>query len=85
MDFELFKKNIRKIRSSQGLSAKALAEKAELKQKKRILDFEEGRGIPTLEEVCSVCKALGYNIDDMLYKEAVVNIDFKNVKINKPS
>lgn len=77
MSYEIFRRNIVKIRSSQSLSGRELSEKANLKQKKRINDIEEGRGTPSLDEVCSICRTLGYNIDDMLYKEASVIITFK--------
>jgi transcriptional regulator with XRE-family HTH domain len=76
-DFLIFRRNITKIRAARAMSARELSELAKLKQQKRILDIEEGRGMPSLEEVCSICKTLGYSIDEMLYKEATVTVNFK--------
>ena len=78
MDFELFRKNLMKVRISKGISGKELSERANLRQKKRVNDIEEGRGKPSLEEVCSLCKELNVNIDSMLYKVAEVSIEFKS-------
>jgi len=78
-DFLIFRKNIVKVRAVRGWSARELSEKAKLKQQKRILDIEEGRGTPSLEEVCSICKTLGYSIDEMLYKEATITVNFNAI------
>jgi transcriptional regulator with XRE-family HTH domain len=78
VDYLIFRNNITKIRSSKGWTAKDLSEKAELRQLKRISDIEDGRGSPNLEEVCSICRVLGYPIDKMLYHEANVTITFNS-------
>ncbi len=77
IDYSIFRKNVFKIRLSQGLSGRELSERANLKQKKRINDIEEERGTPSLGEVYSICKTLGYSIDDMLNKKAEIIITFK--------
>jgi transcriptional regulator with XRE-family HTH domain len=76
-DYLLFRKNLAKVRAVRGMSARELSEQAELKQKKRIHDIEEGRGTPTLDEVCIICKILEQPIDKMLYEEAQATVSFK--------
>ena len=75
-EYSIFRRNIARVRVVRGMSARELSEKAQLKQLKRVSDIEEGRGCPTLDEVCAICKVLGYSIDEMLYKEAKATVNF---------
>lgn len=75
--YKRFFDNLRKIRIAKGFSAKALSQACELKQLKRISDFEDGRGVPSTEEILTICRYLNVNVDDMLYKEAHATITFK--------
>lgn len=81
-DLSLFRKNLIKVRVAKGVSARELSVQSNLRQFKRISDIEEGRGNPSLEEICSICKTLGYSIDEMIYKEAIVNVSWIDT-INK--
>jgi transcriptional regulator with XRE-family HTH domain len=76
IDYKIFRQNLVKLRAVRGMSAKDLSIEAGLRQPKRILDIEEGRGAPSLDEVCAICKVLGYKIDEMLYVDAKVTVDF---------
>lgn len=76
-EYPILRRNIAKVRVARGLSARELSEKAGLKQLKRVSDIEEGRGCPTLDEVCAICKVLELPIDEMLYKEANVIVAFQ--------
>lgn len=58
------------------MTAAELSKKARLRQMKRAADIEDGRGLPTLEEVCKICNALGQPIDSMLYKKAKIKIEY---------
>lgn len=71
-----FKSNLKLARMKMNISATDLSEKADLKQKKRIADIEEGRGKPSLGEMMSICKELDVSIDDMLYKRAKLELSF---------
>ncbi len=77
--YSIFRRNIAKVRAVRGMSARELSIQAKLKQQKRISDIEDGRGSPTLDEVCEICKVLGYSIDEMLYNEATVTVKFNAI------
>jgi len=76
MELTKFRRNIKVVRGSKAMTAKELSEAANLKQKKRVADIEEDRGVPTLDEVSSICDILEVGIDDMLFKVAVSKIEF---------
>lgn len=69
IDYNIFRNNLKKVRSVMDLSAKDLSIKAGLRQQKRVSDIEDGRGKPTLEEVFVICEILGQPIDGMLKSE----------------
>lgn len=75
-DYAIFRRNLTRVRAVKGLSARELSEACGLRQSKRISDIEDGRGSPSLDEVCAICKHVGYHIDEMLYSEATVTINF---------
>lgn len=81
-DLTLFRKNLMLVRTARGMGIKELAEKAGLKAKKRIYDLEdEGRrGIPSLDEIFSICQVLNVAMDDMFRKEVVLSFNFTEVK-----
>lgn len=77
IDFEKFRYNLKKARYISEMSAKELSIAAGLKQHKRILDIEEGRGKPSLEEVISICNILQQPIDNMLHNESEMGLTWK--------
>jgi len=79
-DYAIFRRNLSRIRAAKGISARELSDTCKLKQMKRIHDIEEGRGQPSLDEVCIICKELGFGLDQMLYSEATTTVTF-----NKPT
>lgn len=78
-DYKNFRTNLVKLRGSMGLSAKELAEKCGLKSSKRILDIEEGRLPPKLEDVICICGYFEQSIDSMLFKELEIVVNFKPI------
>lgn len=76
-DFAKFRKNLILARKVKDISAKDLSIAAGLKQQKRILDIEEGRGKPSLEEVRAICLVLHQPIDNMLDNEARIKLDWQ--------
>lgn len=76
INLDVFRKNLNIVRNARQISAKTLAEDCGMKQLKRISDIEEGRGSPTLEEVCMICTKLNVSIDHMLSMNAKINITF---------
>jgi transcriptional regulator with XRE-family HTH domain len=74
--YGIFRRNLVRLRGLRGISASELTVELQLKSPKRISDIEEGRGKITLDEACKICKFFGYNIDEMLYKEARATISF---------
>jgi DNA-binding XRE family transcriptional regulator len=76
-DFEKFRRNLYKARTIQEMTARDLASAAGLKQMKRILDIEEGRGKPSLDEVLAICHVLQQPIDNMLNNECEMSLDWK--------
>ena len=77
IDFKKFRHNLRNARTAMGITAKELSEQAGLKQQKRILDIEEGRGSPSLDEVHSICLVLQQPIDEMLNLESEVVLKWR--------
>lgn len=78
-EYSIFRRNVTKVRAVRGISARELSEQANLRNGKRASDIEDGRGSPSLEEVCAICKVLGYSIDEMLYKEAKFTVNFEAI------
>lgn len=76
-DFDKFRKNLILARKVKNISAKDLSIAAGLKQQKRILDIEEGRGKPSLEEIRAICLVLHQPIDNMLNNEARITLDWQ--------
>ncbi|HMK58329.1 MAG TPA: helix-turn-helix transcriptional regulator [Nitrososphaeraceae archaeon] len=69
VDLAIFRNNLKVLRSVHRLSARELAVKADLRQLKRISDFEDGRGKPSLDELYSICITLNVSLDEILNKE----------------
>lgn len=77
MDFSKFRRNLAVVRKSKEFSSKELSRLAELKQFKRINDIEEGRGMPSIDEIYSICKVLNVSMDDMIEKTIYVKYEWK--------
>jgi len=73
MDYTKFIKNLKIIRTCEGMTAKELSKKCKLRQLKRIADIEDGRGKPSLDEVIAICKELNMKIDPMLNETVSIN------------
>lgn len=80
IDFDIFRKNLVLARKVKDFTAKQLAEKAGLKQLKRVSDIEEGRGAPDLNEIFMLCACLDQRMQDMLFNEGELYINFKAKK-----
>lgn len=78
--YETFAANLRIARRAKNISANDLSKQCEFKAVKRIADFEDHRGVPSMEEVMRVCKELNQKIDDMLFCMATVEITFKDTR-----
>lgn len=76
MNFDKFRKNLKIVRNCKGITATELAVNCKLRQQKRIMDIEQGRGKLTLEEVYSICKGLDVSIDNMIDKDVNVNFNW---------
>lgn len=74
----LFRVNLRKVRGAKGLTGKQVSVDCELSTHKWVNDIEEGKGIPSLKEVCVICKYLHQDINDMLFHEISIEIKFTN-------
>ena len=72
MAFEKFRRNIRILRAGIDISAVELAVKIKLKNGKRFVDLEYGRGSPSTEELLVISKHFKVSIDDLLFKEAKI-------------
>lgn len=70
MIYEKFRTNIRILRAKEGWSGCEAGERIGLKNGRRIIDLEYGRGIPTMEEMMLFSKAFCCTIDELLYKQA---------------
>jgi DNA-binding XRE family transcriptional regulator len=75
-DLDFFRNNLKIARALKQITAKELSAALGLKQMKRIADIEEGRGLPSLTEVSDICKYFDVPIDDMLYRQAKISIEF---------
>jgi DNA-binding XRE family transcriptional regulator len=74
--YTVFRRNLRRLRGIRAISANAMSKELSLKAVKRIIDLEEGRGTPSLEEVAAIAKYLDQTIDNILYKEAIIKVEF---------
>lgn len=72
MMYEKFRTNIRLLRAKQGWSGCEAGEKIGLKNGKRMIDLEYGRGNPTMEEMLLISIAFKVSIDNILHKEAQI-------------
>lgn len=81
IDWTLFKKNLATVRKAKGFGTQELAIRAGVTPvTERITDLEyEGCGTPTLHELIDICRSLNVSVDDMLYKQVVVKIEFKSI------
>jgi len=70
--YEKFRRNLRVLRASVDMSAVELSKKMKLKNGKRCVDLEYGRGNPTLEELISISKHFSVSTDDMLNKSVKI-------------
>lgn len=76
-----FASNLKTARAARSISAKDLSLKANLRQIKRVSDIEDGRGIPSLEEVVRICDALNIGLEAMLFKKLTVVIKYLDKEI----
>lgn len=71
--FEVFRYNLRLLRSSVNKSGSELSKELELQTIKRINDLEEGRvSQPKIDEVMKLAKYFNVSTDQLLYQKAVV-------------
>lgn len=73
--FDNFRRNLRVLRASLDISAVQLSEKIKLKNGKRCIDLEYGRGNPTTEELLSISKHFKISLDDLLFREAQITFN----------
>jgi transcriptional regulator with XRE-family HTH domain len=81
---EQFQKNVRTIREALHMTQKDLAIKAMIKPLNRIGNIEEGRARVDLDEAIYISSALGAKVEQMMYEEAVVKIEFKFIFPDEP-
>lgn len=74
VDFNIFRNNLRTLRMANGMTAKELSEKAALKQVKRVSDIEEGRGLPSLDEIYTFSKLFAVSLDQILFQELKITV-----------
>ena len=77
MDYTNFINNLRIIRTCEGITAKELSKRCELRQMKRIADIEDGRGNPDINEVVSICKELNIKIDAMINDKVKIRYEWE--------
>lgn len=73
--FDKFRRNLRVLRASIDVSAVELSEKIKLKNGKRCVDLEYGRGNPSTQELLSIAKHFNVSIDDLLFKECKIKFE----------
>lgn len=70
--FDCFRRNLRILRASVDISAVELSAKLPLKNGKRCIDLEYGRGNPSTEELLSISKYFKVPLDDLMFKKAKI-------------
>lgn len=75
VDFKYFRSNLKTLRKLHDLSAKQLSIDAGLRQQKRVADFEDGGGVPSLDEVHSLSVVLKVDLCDLLFKELKMKVE----------
>lgn len=75
MMYEKFRTNIRLLRAKEGWSGCEAGEKIGLKNGKRVIDLEYGRGNPTMEEMILISNAFKVPIDSILHKDAQITFN----------
>lgn len=58
------------------ITSKDLSDALGMKQQKRVSDIEEGRGLPTLEEINAAAVYFKVSIDDILKRRAHLKVEF---------
>lgn len=71
--FDKFRRNLRILRASMDISAVDLSKKIKLKNGKRCIDLEYGRGNPTTEELIAITNYFKITLDDILNKDAKIS------------
>jgi DNA-binding XRE family transcriptional regulator len=71
--FDDFRRNLRILRASVDISAVELSSKIKLKNGKRCVDLEYGRGNPSTEELLAISKHFSVSLDDLLFKKATIS------------
>lgn len=74
VDFDIFRHNLKTLRTARGITAKDLSSQAGMKQLKRISDIEEGRGKPTFDEVYTISLLFAMSIDKLLFQELRITV-----------
>lgn len=70
--FDNFRRNLRVLRANVDISAVELSNKIKLKNGKRCVDLEYGRGNPSLEELMGICDYFKVSMDDLMNKKITV-------------
>lgn len=70
--YEKFRTNCRMLRAQKGWSGVEAGEKIGLKDGKRMITLEYGKGNPTIEEVMLISKCFDITIDDLMHKTAEI-------------
>lgn len=79
-EFELFRRNLRLLRATTGLSAEQLGKDLGMPKYHRIVDLEYGRATqPKLDEVKIISEYFKVSIDELLYKKAVISFESINL------
>ena len=71
--FDTFRRNLRMLRASVDISAVELSINIKLKNGKRCIDLEYGRGNPSTDELLAISKHFNVTLDELLFKNATIN------------
>ena len=72
---KLIGENIKKLRKAKKITASKMAELL-FYETKSINKWEQGRGLPSVEQLIPICKILNVSIDDILYPKAKFIYDY---------
>lgn len=72
MVYEKFRTNVRLLRAEKGWSGVEASDAIGLKDGRRILNLEYGKGSPSLDEIMLIAKAFSVSMDDLMYGVATI-------------
>jgi len=73
-EYKHFRRNLRLLRNSTGLSAEELGKNLGFVKYHRVVDLEYGRATePKLDEVKSIASYFGISIDQLLNKKSIIH------------